>query len=210
MRVIAVLQFKGGAGKTTTAINLAHALARGGDKVLLVDGDPQGSARDWSAQNGGSLLPVVGLDRETLPSDLAAISHGYDWAVIDGAPHTRKLATAAIKAADLVVIPVQPSPYDLWATVDLVETLKARQEVTDGKPQAVFMISRAIRKSRLERNVSEILQELGMPLLAHGTTQRVAYPTTAAAGQTVFRDPNSEAAQEVEAIKNEIVALLAQ
>lgn len=208
MRVIAVLQFKGGAGKTTLAINLAHALSRDGDKVLLVDGDPQGSARDWSAQNGGELLPVVGLDRETLPSDLNAISHGYDWAVIDGAPHTRKLATAAIKAADLVVIPVQPSPYDLWATVDLVETLKARQEVTDGKPLAAFIISRAIRKSRLERNVAEVLKELGLPLLESGTTQRVAYPTTAAAGQTVFRDPNSEAAQEIDAIKREVKALL--
>ena len=208
MRVIAVLQYKGGAGKTTLSINLAHALARDGSKVLLVDGDPQGSARDWSAQNGGSLLPVVGLDRETLPSDLNAISHGYDWAVIDGAPHSRKLATAAIKAADLVLIPVQPSPYDLWASVDLVETLKTRQEITDGKPLAAFVISRAIRKSRLERNITEVLQDLGLPLLEAGTTQRVAYPTTAAAGQTAFRDPNGEAAQEIEAIAQEVKKIL--
>ena len=95
---------------------MAHALQRDGTKVLLVDADPQGSTRDWNEANGGSFILVVGLDRETLAKDLQGISHGYDWIVIDGAPQVAKLSVAAVKAADLVLIPVQPSPYDIWAT----------------------------------------------------------------------------------------------
>jgi chromosome partitioning protein len=74
--VIAVLNQKGGSGKTTIATNLAHALQRDGYKVLLVDSDPQGSTRDWNEANGGNIIPVVGLDRETLAKDLQAISQG--------------------------------------------------------------------------------------------------------------------------------------
>jgi chromosome partitioning protein len=148
-RIIAVLNQKGGSGKTTIATNLAHALALGGVKVLLVDSDPQGSARDWNEANGGQVLPVVGLDRETLPTDLKAISGGYDFVVVDGAPQVARLAAAAVKVADLVLIPVQPSPYDIWAAADLVEVVKARQEITDGKPVAAFVISRSIRNTKL-------------------------------------------------------------
>ncbi len=111
-KVIAVLNTKGGSGKTTIATNLAHALQRDGTKVLLVDSDPQGSTRDWNEANGGNIIPVVGLDRETLAKDLQAISAGYDWIVIDGAPQVAKLSAAAVKAADFVLIPVQALSRD--------------------------------------------------------------------------------------------------
>jgi chromosome partitioning protein len=71
--VIAVLNQKGGSGKTTIATNLAHALQRDGYKVLLVDSDPQGSTRDWNEANGGNIIPVVGLDRETLAKARVAV-----------------------------------------------------------------------------------------------------------------------------------------
>jgi len=208
-RIIAVLNQKGGSGKTTIATNLAHALALGGVKVLLVDSDPQGSARDWNEANGGQVLPVVGLDRETLPTDLKAISGGYDFVVVDGAPQVARLAAAAVKVADLVLIPVQPSPYDIWAAADLVEVVKARQEITDGKPVAAFVISRSIRNTKLSGEVTEALAGYGFPVLQHGTTQRVVYPTSAAAGQTVFSDPaNVAAIGEMEAIATELLGML--
>jgi chromosome partitioning protein len=203
-KVIAILNQKGGSGKTTIATNLACALSKEGSSVLLVDADPQGSARDWNEANEASLIPVVGLDRETLPKDLKAIWDSYDWVVIDGAPQIAKLAAAAVRAADIVVIPVQPSPYDIWACADLIDIIEARQELTGGSPKAAFLVSRAIKNTKLSGEVTAALQEYGLPVFKHGTTQRVAYPTTAAAGRTVVDHPESEAAREINAIKEEL------
>ncbi len=208
-QVIAVLNQKGGSGKTTIAINLAHALKLAGSKVLLVDSDPQGSARDWNEANQGQVLPVVGLDRETLPTDLAAIAGGYDYVVIDGAPQIAKLAAAAIKCADLVLIPVQPSPFDIWATADLVELIKTRQIITEGKPLAAFVISRAIKHTKLSQEVNEALEGYDLPILEQGTSQRVIYPTVASTGQTVFSELGNPAIAEIEALAQEVMELLA-
>ncbi|NER82586.1 MAG: AAA family ATPase [Leptolyngbya sp. SIO1D8] len=205
--VIAVLNQKGGSGKTTIASNLAHALQQDSGKVLLVDSDPQGSLRDWNEANDAEIIPVVGLDRETLPKDLKAISDAYDWVIIDGAPQIARMSSAAVKASDLVIIPVQPSPYDIWACADLIDIIQARQDVTSGKPDARFVISRAIKNTRLSGEVEGALQAYGVLVLRAGTTQRVAYPTTAAEGVTVFSNPESEAAKEIEAIKQEILVV---
>lgn len=208
-QVIAVLNQKGGSGKTTIAIHLAHALKLAESNVLLVDSDPQGSARDWNEANQGQLLPVIGLDRETLPTDLKAIAGGYDYVVIDGAPQIAKLSAAAIKCADLVLIPVQPSPFDIWATADLVELIKTRQAITDGKPLAAFVISRAIKHTKLSQEVNEALEGYDLPILKQGTNQRVIYPTVASTGQTVFSESGHPAIAEIQALTQEVLELLA-
>jgi len=208
MTVIAILNQKGGSGKTTIATNLAHAIKRAGANVLLVDSDPQGSARDWNEANQGELLPVVGLDRKTLPTDLKAIRSGYDYIIIDGAPQIAQLAAAALKTADVVLIPVQPSPYDIWATQDLVDVIKARQEILEGRPKAAFIISRAIKNTKLSGEVEEALESYELPLFKHGTTQRVIYPTSASTGETVFKEPNSPAAKEITAMAEELMEFI--
>ncbi len=204
-KVISFLQEKGGSGKTTMATNVAHGLKLLGLNVLLVDGDPQGSARDWNAQNEGSIVPVVGLDRETLPIDLKAIIHGYHVVIIDGAPQISKLSAAAIRASDIVLIPVQPSPYDIWASLDLVELIKARQEVTNGNPKTAFIVSRVIKNTKLSREVSSILEEYGMQVFKSFTSQSVVYPTVASTGHTVFSQKSSEATNEIKKIVDEIM-----
>lgn len=205
---IAVLNQKGGSGKTTISTNLAHALKLDGYKVLSVDSDPQGSLRDWNEANEAEILSVVGLDRETLPKDLPAISGGYDFVVIDGAPQIAKMSAAAVKAASLVLIPVQPSPYDIWACADLVDIIAARQEITDGSPKAYFVISRAIKNTKLGGEIKAALEEYNLPVLHSLTTQRVAYPSTASEGLTVFKNPGSEAAKEIQKIKKEVLEIL--
>lgn len=208
MRVIAVLNQKGGAGKTTIATHLARALQLAGHKVLLIDSDPQGSARDWAAVNAEAQpLPVVGIDRPTIERDLKSIAP-HDYVVIDGAPQAADLAISAIKAAHLVLIPVQPSPYDIWATSDLVDLVKQRIEVTDGALRAVFVVSRHIAGTKLGAEITEALTGYGLPVLATKVGQRVTFPGTAAKGTTVMdADPTSEAAGEIRALANEVIAL---
>jgi chromosome partitioning protein len=204
MKVIAVLNQKGGAGKTTIATHLARALQLEGADVLLVDSDPQGSARDWAAVRDDQPLTVVGLDRPTIDRDLKNIAR-KDFVVIDGAPQAADLAVSAIKAADFILIPVQPSPYDIWATSDLVELVKQRIEVTDGKLQAAFVVSRAIKGTRIGSEVTEALTGYGLPILESRITQRVIYPSTAAVGTTAQdSEPEGDAAHEVRALMNEI------
>lgn len=204
MQVIAVLNQKGGSGKTTIATHLARALQLDGADVLLVDSDPQGSARDWAAVREDQPLTVVGIDRPTIDRDLKNVAR-KDFVVIDGAPQAADLAVSAIKATNFVLIPVQPSPYDVWATADLVELVKQRIEVTDGKLQAAFVVSRAIKGTRIGAEVTEALNGYGLPVLDSRITQRVSYPGTAAAGSTVMdAEPGSDAAAEVRALANEI------
>ena len=209
MKVIAVLNQKGGSGKTTIATHLARALQLQGSSVLLVDSDKQGSARDWSAVNESNPVTVIGLDRPTLDRDLKNISD-KDFVVIDGSPQATDLAVSAIKAADFVLIPVQPSPYDIWATSDLVDLVKQRIEMTDNKLKSAFVVSRAIKNTRISGEVSEVLTEYGLPVLDAKIVQRIAYPNSAAIGKTVFEteSKNSDAVAEMNALATEVKSYL--
>lgn len=206
MKVIAVLNQKGGSGKTTIATHLARALQLDGADVLLVDSDPQGSARDWAAVQEENPVTVVGLDRATIiDRDVKNVAGKFDFAVIDGAPQADDLARSAIKAADFILIPVQPSPYDIWATSDLVELVKGRIEMSDGKIQAAFVVSRAIKGTRIGAEVNEALVGYELPVLNARVTQRVIYPGSAATGTTVLdSEPDGEAAKEIRALMVEI------
>lgn len=204
--VIAILNQKGGSGKTTISINLARALQKSGEKVLLVDSDPQGSARDWNVAGNGDLLTVIGLDRPTLDKDIKTLINDYDWIFIDGAPQLAEMAISAIKCADVVLIPVQPSPYDIWAAEELVEVVKARQQITDyKKPKAAFIISRQINNTTIGKEVRDALSGYALPVFQAGTFQRIIYVKTAAMGSTVIdAEQDSEASEEINRIAEEL------
>jgi chromosome partitioning protein len=205
-KIISVLNQKGGAGKTTISTNLARALHVDGHKVLLVDSDPQGSARDWSKASEGSVLTVIGMDRPTLDKDIQSIKSGFDFVVIDGAPQIAEMSTAAIKCSDLVLVPVTPSPYDIWACNDLVEIIKARQSVTDGLPKAAFVISRTNPTTRLSKEIVEALEVFELPIFKSFTSQRVVYAESATTGLTVLDvNGNLEAKKEIISIKDEVL-----
>ena len=207
MKVISVLNQKGGSGKTTIATHLARAIQLKGFSVLLVDSDPQGSSRDWAAVNEENPVPVVGIDRPTIERDLKRIAE-KDYVIIDGAPQAADLAISAIKASDIIIIPVQPSPYDIWATSDLVDLVKQRIEMTDGKLKAVFVVSRTIKGTKIGKEISIALSDYGLPVLKTSITQRVIYPTAASIGSSVLdEEPTGEASKEINNLTNEILSI---
>ncbi|HXI14665.1 MAG TPA: ParA family partition ATPase [Thermoanaerobaculia bacterium] len=208
MTVISILNPKGGCGKTTLSTNLARSLHERGHKVLLVDSDPQGSARDWHAASEANPLPLVALDRANNIKTLSTMADSYDFIVLDGAAKLEDIIAAAIKVSDFILIPVQPSPYDIWAASDLVELIKARQEVTDGKPQAAFVITRRIEGTKLGGDVRKALDEYELPVLSEAVTQRQIYPQTASNGQTVYEGDNPKARDEINALTDEILATI--
>jgi chromosome partitioning protein len=207
--VIALLNQKGGVGKTTLSINIATALAISGRKVLLVDADPQGSALDWSAQRKSDLLfPVVGVPKPTLHREMPNLRAGFETIVIDGAPRVNELARSAIIASDLVLIPVQPSPFDVWAAEDIIGIIN---EATISKPElkSRFVINRRFPNTTLAAEVVEALGAFEVPVMKSMVCNRTDFAKAAKDGLTTLEtDPNGPAAMEIKALVKEMRSLL--
>lgn len=186
--IIALLNQKGGVGKTTLAMHLAAELSCSRYQVMLVDADPQGSALDWSQARQRAGLPrlfgVVGIARETLHQEVPAIARIVDHVVIDGPPRVTALARSAMLAADLVLIPVQPSPYDVWACTEIVSLVREAM-VFKPKLRAAFVISRKVVRTVIGREVVMALEQFDLPVLNGAISQRIAFAESAINGQLV-------------------------
>lgn len=203
--IIGVLNQKGGVGKTTLSVNIAAALARTGKRVLLIDADPQGSALDWAAaREGDPLFAVVGLPKPSIHKELPLIGKEYDHIVIDGPPRVTDLARSAIMASDVVLIPVQPSPYDIWAADEVVKLIQ-EASVFKENLKSVFVINRKIANTAIGRDVREALEAYGLPTLEASIVQRVAFAEAAAVGKAIYeQDRDGVASQEIEAVVGEL------
>lgn len=209
MKVIGLLNQKGGVGKTTLAIALAACFAQMGHRVLLVDVDPQGSALDWAAaRQGDPLFSVVGLPRASIHKEIASIGAGYDIVILDGPPRVTDLARSAILASDLIVVPVQPSPYDIWAAEEIIK-LVDEARIFKESLKACFAINRKIANTAIGRDVREALSAYPLHVLNSAVTQRVVFAEAAAAGQAVSEfGPFSPASLEIEALAKEILEFM--
>lgn len=203
--IIGVLNQKGGVGKTTLSVNLAAALSRGGERVLLIDADPQGSSLDWAAaREGEPLFSVVGLPRPSVHKEISQIGQGYDHIIIDGPPRVTDLARSAIMAADMILIPVQPSPYDIWAAEEVVNLIR-EATVYKENLKCAFAINRKITNTAIGRDVRDALAAYDVPVLASAITQRVLFAEAAARGMAVFEiDSTGPATEEIEALAAEL------
>jgi len=201
--IISILNQKGGTGKTTLAVNMAREYTKRTMKTLLVDSDSQGSALRWHEESGGELIDLTCLPVTTLDKDVVKFKDRYERIIIDGIPRMSPLTICAIKAADMVLIPVQPSPYDIWATEDLVRLVKERIEITEGKLKAAFIVNRQIAGTVLGRKIYDQLWELGLHVFSSATYQRQEYARCIEEGRTVC-EAMTEATKEIMAICNEL------
>ena len=194
MPVVAIVNQKGGTGKTTLSTNLAWVLAEKGD-VLLLDADPQASTQNWGASDdpAPTTLTVKGAAAGDLLRIVRSMGSDYDWVIIDGPPGILNTTDAAVRAADVVLIPAKPSPLDVWAAADIVAAVQARQKAAKGVPKAAFVITMTQPRTRLGRQIDDALNEMGIPVFQARTTQRVAYPNAINEGNSVVvgRDQGS-------------------
>jgi chromosome partitioning protein len=208
--IISFLNQKGGVGKTTLSINVATALALKKLKVLLIDADPQNSALDWaSIRKKEGLFTVVSITKPIIHKEVKKLTKDYDHIIIDGPPRIYDVAKSAIVSSDLVIMPVQPSPYDVWAANEVVNLIKEVSEPLEGikNIKCAFLINRKIVNTAVGRDVTQALEHYGMDILENHICQRVAYVETAATGSTVIEDldQNAIASKEISNLTEEIL-----
>ncbi|MDH5327669.1 MAG: AAA family ATPase [Gammaproteobacteria bacterium] len=206
-KIISIINPKGGCGKTTLSTNISRGLQKRNFSVIIGDCDPQGSARDWFAMTGedSDYAPVYGIDRPQLVNGIAKVSADKDFVIIDGPATDMSINAEAVKIADVVMIPVNPSPYDIWACGGLVDLVKTRQSVTDGHPYSKFVITRQKPNASLSEEVRSALSDQDMQFFEGCTYDREIYKQTAARGESVYESSNKNAKAELDLIIDEIV-----
>jgi chromosome partitioning protein len=209
--IIALLNQKGGVGKTTLALHLAGQWARTGKRIIVIDADPQESALDWSGQRAKEALPrlfdVLAFARDTLHRDVPEIARDADHVVIDGPPRLASLMRSALLAADLVVIPALPSPFDGWASGEILRLVR---EARVFRPHLVarFVLNRCSVRSVIAREAADALADHEPPIMATSVSQRVVFADAARTGRLVCEMPYGKAAAgEIAALAAEIVGI---
>lgn len=214
-KIIAVANQKGGSGKTTVSMQLAGSLARRGSKVLVVDADPQGTATRWAASADDETpfpASVVGLSAASskVHREVKKFVDDYDFIVIDCPPAADSpVPQSALLIADLALVPIIPSPLDMWAAVGIRQVINNVLDFNESL-QSRLVLNQCQPKTTLAQESLEVLPEFGIELAKNHVRHRQVYRQSAVFGQTVhnFGNKASAAIKEVEGITDEVLGIL--
>jgi chromosome partitioning protein len=205
--ITAIVNQKGGAGKTTVAVNLAAAMARRGLKVVLVDSDPQGSVLQWASIAPEETVEVLHQTDIGDQRSLRSLVRRCDQIIIDTPPALGATSLAAMRVADLLVIPVGPSPLDIWSSRETLALFEHAQK-GNRRLRGRLLIARKIPRTRIGREARDALHFAGLPVLATEIHQRIGFVEAMIGGRSVMSMPDSSAArQEIERLCQEILSL---
>ncbi|HOE19057.1 MAG TPA: ParA family partition ATPase [Syntrophorhabdaceae bacterium] len=204
--VITVASTKGGVGKSTIAVNLAVEAAKDGKRVLLVDSDIQGSSIGFRAAREKDDIKAMSIITNTLHRDLRDFQN-FNYIIVDVGGRDTGVFRSALLAADMVIIPVLPSQYDIWAAADNVENIRLARVVKEFK--AYFLFNQVIQGTKISGEATAALEEIigedGIKLMESQLVSRVAYKNSISKGLGVSEyEPNGKAASEIHALYNEI------
>jgi chromosome partitioning protein len=214
-KIISVVNQKGGSGKTTLSMQLAGSLARRGNKVLVVDADPQGTATRWAASAEDEKpfpASVVGLSAAStkVHREVKKFVDDYHYVIIDCPPAADSpVPQSALLIADLALVPVIPSPLDMWAAVGIREVIGNVGDINEDL-RSRLVINQLQPNTTLAKEAMEVLPEFGIDLCKTYMHQRQVYRQSAVFGQTVhdFGSKAAAAVEEIEALTDELLALL--
>jgi chromosome partitioning protein len=204
-KIITIAQQKGGAGKSTIAAHIAVGLSQRGSKVLIIDTDPQGSLKNWhkiredNFGKGYAGIHISDTSGWKVTSSITKYKNRVDFIIIDSPPHTEIEAKNAIRSADLVLIPLQASPTDLWATQSTIDCAKHE------KKQYNIILNRYNPNSKTSKEISGTIDNVMHATLGN----RIAFSNCFFQGKTVTEtEPSSVASNEVKALIEEILSAL--
>ena len=214
-KIIAVVNQKGGAGKTTVSMQLAGTLGRRGNKVLVIDADPQGTATRWaSSATDDQQFPasVAGLSAAggKVHNEVKKFIDDYDFIVIDCPPAADSpVPQSALLVSDMAIVPVMPSPLDLWASVGIGKVIENILGINESL-QPRILVNQCQPNTSLAREAIDILPEFGIPMARSRFHQRTAYRQSAVYGGTVHDLGNKAAPAiiEVDTLADEVLEIL--
>jgi len=208
---IALVSNKGGVGKTTLSMNVASGLNRR-DSAGILDADPQQSSTHWARVgnlSGFKSPELITLVDESLEEQVKLLAGKHRYTIIDCPPSIDSPQThKALRIADVALVPVQPSPVDLWATVHIAGVVKEAHK-DNPELKAYLVLNQLEPRTTLSRVMQGAMGQLGLPVLQTALRRRAVYRNCLLDGRTVYDSGvrGSDAVQEIEAIIEEVVNL---
>ncbi|MBA7496700.1 Sporulation initiation inhibitor protein Soj [subsurface metagenome] len=203
--IISLVNQKGGVGKTTIAINLAYCLSDLGHKVLLIDGDPQGSVLQWQSIAGNDAFDVLHHPEAIFHNDIGELAKGYKHVVIDAPPAIGNITQSILLASNLAIVPIGPSPLDIWSSKETINLIKLARK-HNRKLTSKLLVCKRIVGTRVGGQARDALKAYKRVIFNTEIGLRIAFVEAMISGLSVIQyRPNSSASSEVKSLCREIV-----